>query len=185
MTHFIGIDPGASGGIAIYDGNTLSACKCPQNIGDMYALLEIYCSRGDLSQTAIFIEKVWSFPSDSHKTAFAFGRNYGSWLAALEIIGARYKLVTPKTWQKYHNTPKLEKKEIVVFGSTVSLINLENNQKKTYKIVGRDEADIKKNYIYFRSPIGKALIGKNKKDLVNVNTPSGEKSFEIVDVKYI
>ena len=59
---------------------------------------------------------------------------------------------------------KLEKKEIVVFGSTVSLINLENNQKKTYKIVGKDEADIKKNYIYFRSPIGRALIGKNKKD---------------------
>ena len=80
---------------------------------------------------------------------------------------------------------KLEKKETVIFGSTVSVIDLENNQKKTYKIVGRDEADIKKNYIYFRSPIGKALIGKNKKDLVNVNTPSGEKSFEIVDVKYI
>ena len=80
---------------------------------------------------------------------------------------------------------KLEKKEIVVFGSTVSLINLENNQKKTYKIVGKDEADIKKNYIYFRSPIGRALIGKNKKDLVNVKTPSGEKNFEIVEVKYI
>ena len=80
---------------------------------------------------------------------------------------------------------KLEKKETVIFGSTVSVIDLENNQKKTYKIVGKDEADIKKNYIYFRSPIGKALIGKNKKDLVNVNTPSGEKSFEIVDVKYI
>ena len=80
---------------------------------------------------------------------------------------------------------KLEKKEVVVFGSTVSLINLENNQKKTYKIVGKDEADIKKNYIYFRSPIGRALIGKNKKDLVNVKTPSGEKNFEIVEVKYI
>ena len=80
---------------------------------------------------------------------------------------------------------KLEKKEIVVFGSTVSLINLENNQKNTYKIVGKDEADIKKNYIYFRSPIGRALIGKNKKDLVNVKTPSGEKNFEIVEVKYI
>ena len=80
---------------------------------------------------------------------------------------------------------KLEKKEIVVFGSTVSLINLQNNQKKTYKIVGKDEADIKKNYIYFRSPIGRALIGKNKKDLVNVKTPSGEKNFEIVEVKYI
>ena len=80
---------------------------------------------------------------------------------------------------------KLEKKEIVVFGSTVSLINLENNQKKTYKIVGKDEADIKKNYIYFRSPIGKALIGKKKKDLVSVVTPSGEKNFEIIEVKYI
>ena len=80
---------------------------------------------------------------------------------------------------------KLEKKDNVIFGSTVSLINLENNEKKTYKIVGKDEADITKNYIYFRSPIGKALIGKNKKDLVSVVTPSGEKNFEIKEVKYI
>ena len=68
---------------------------------------------------------------------------------------------------------KLEKKDNVIFGSTVYLINLQNNEKKTYKIVGKYEADITKNYIYFRSPIGQALIGKNKKDLVSVNTPSG------------
>ena len=80
---------------------------------------------------------------------------------------------------------KLEKKDDVVFGSTVDLINLENNEKKTYKIVGKDEADIAKNYIYFRSPIGKALIGKKKKELVAVTTPSGEKNFEITEVKYI
>ena len=80
---------------------------------------------------------------------------------------------------------KLEKKDCVIFGSTVSLIDLENNQKKTYKIVGKDEADLTKNYIYFRSPIGKALIGKNKKDLIAVTTPSGEKNFEIEEVKYI
>ena len=80
---------------------------------------------------------------------------------------------------------KLEKKDNVIFGSTVYLVNLGNNQKKIYKIVGKDEADIAKNYIYFRSPIGKALIGKNKKDLVVVQTPSGEKSFEIDDIKYI
>jgi transcription elongation factor GreA len=80
---------------------------------------------------------------------------------------------------------KLEKKDNVIFGSTVSLIDLENNQKKTYKIVGKDEADLTKNYIYFRSPIGKALIGKNKKDLITVTTPSGEKNFEIEEVKYI
>ena len=80
---------------------------------------------------------------------------------------------------------KIEKKDKVIFGSTVYLIDLENNEKKNYKIVGKDEADIVKNYIYFRSPIGKALIGKRKKDLVTVNTPAGEKNFEITDVKYI
>ena len=73
----------------------------------------------------------------------------------------------------------LEKSNKVVFGSTVELINVENNEKKNYKIVGKDEADIKKNYIYFKSPIGKALIGKNKDDFVTVLTPSGEKNFQI------
>ena len=80
---------------------------------------------------------------------------------------------------------ELEKKDNVIFGSTVDLLDLENNEKKTYKIVGEDEADLTKNYIYFKSPIAKALIGKNKKDLITVSTPSGEKSFEIVEVKYI
>ena len=80
---------------------------------------------------------------------------------------------------------KLENKGTVIFGFTVSLLDLEKKEKKIYKIVGKDEADIKKNYIYFRSPIGKALIGKNKKDLITVSTPSGEKDFEIIEVKYI
>ena len=80
---------------------------------------------------------------------------------------------------------KLEKKDNVIFGSTVDLLDLENNKKKTYKIVGEDEADLTKSFIYFKSPIGKALIGKNKKDLVTVTTPSGEKNFKIVEVKYI
>ena len=80
---------------------------------------------------------------------------------------------------------KLEKKDNVIFGSTVYLINLGNNEKKTYKIVGKDEADMTKNYIYFRSPIGKALIGKKKKELITVLTPSGEKNFKVTEVKYI
>ncbi len=79
----------------------------------------------------------------------------------------------------------LEKKDNVIFGSTVFLTNLESKEKKSYTIVGKDEADVTKNYIYFRSPIGKALIGKKKKDIVIVTTPSGEKNFEITDVKYI
>ena len=80
---------------------------------------------------------------------------------------------------------KIEKKDNVIFGSTVDLVDLGNNKKKTYKIVGKDEADLKKNFIYFKSPIGKALIGKNKKDLIIVMTPSGEKNFEIIEIKYI
>ena len=73
----------------------------------------------------------------------------------------------------------------IIFGSTVKLLNIKTNEEKTYKIVGKDEADIKKNLIYFRSPIGKGLIGKNKKDQVKITTPSGEKNYEIMDVKYI
>ena len=80
---------------------------------------------------------------------------------------------------------KIENTGKVIFGSTVKLEDLETNKKITYKLVGQDEADIKKNLIFFKSPIGKALIGKNKNEMITVNTPSGEKNFEILDVKYI
>ena len=80
---------------------------------------------------------------------------------------------------------KLNNKQNVVFGSTVMLIDLDSNEKKKYKIVGKDEADLKQKLIYFQSPIGKGLIGKNKNDLVEINTPAGIKNFEIKDVKYI
>ena len=80
---------------------------------------------------------------------------------------------------------KLDKSDKVVFGCTVEVVELENSAKKTYKIVGKAEADINQNLIYFRSPIGKALIGKKKNDLITVSTPSGEKNFEITEVKYI
>ena len=73
----------------------------------------------------------------------------------------------------------------VIFGSTVYLQNLDTNEKIEYKLVGKDEADLKKKLIFFQSPIGKGLIGKNKNDLVEITTPSGIKNFEIIDVKYI
>jgi transcription elongation factor GreA len=73
----------------------------------------------------------------------------------------------------------------VIFGSTVYLENLDTAEKLSYKIVGKDEADLKKKLIYFQSPIGKGLIGKNKNDLVEITTPAGIKNFEIKDVKYV
>ena len=73
----------------------------------------------------------------------------------------------------------------VIFGSTVYLQNLDNNEKINYKIVGKDEADLKQKLLFFKSPIGKGIIGKNKGDLVEISTPAGLKNFEIIDVKYI
>ena len=80
---------------------------------------------------------------------------------------------------------KIENDGKVIFGSTVKLEDLDTNKTISYKLVGPDEADIKKNLVFFKSPIGKALIGKDKGEMITVNTPSGEKNFEILNVEYI
>ena len=80
---------------------------------------------------------------------------------------------------------KIDNDGKVIFGSTVKVQDLESNKEISYKLVGQDEADISKNLIFYKSPIGKALIGKNKGDMVSVKTPSGERNFEIEDVEYI
>ena len=80
---------------------------------------------------------------------------------------------------------KLSNDGKIIFGSTVNLKNLDTGEKLEYKIVGKDEADLKKKLIFYGSPIGKGLIGKTKNDLVKINTPAGMKNFEINDVKYI
>ena len=80
---------------------------------------------------------------------------------------------------------KLNNDGKVIFWSTVFLDNLDTSEKICYKIVGKDEADLTKKLIYFQSPIGKGLIGKNKGDLVEIKTPSGSKNFEIINVEYI
>ena len=80
---------------------------------------------------------------------------------------------------------KIDNDGKVIFGSTVKLKDLGSEKLITYKLVGQDEADIKKNLIFFKSPIGKAIIGKDKGEMITVNTPSGEKNFEILEVDYI
>ena len=61
---------------------------------------------------------------------------------------------------------KLDNSGKVIFGSTVKVLDLENDKKISYRLVGQDEADLKKNLIFFKSPIGKALIGKDKGEMV-------------------
>ncbi|WP_166422848.1 transcription elongation factor GreA [Paraglaciecola sp. 20A4] len=73
----------------------------------------------------------------------------------------------------------------VIFGTTVTVLNLVNDSEITYKIVGDDESDIKNNLISINSPIARGLIGKSLDDVVTIQTPKGAVEFEIIDVKYI
>lgn len=73
----------------------------------------------------------------------------------------------------------------VIFGATVTLMDIESDEEITYKIVGDDEADLKANRISFGSPVAKALIGKMEGDEVGVKTPKGVIEYEILKVQYV
>lgn len=72
----------------------------------------------------------------------------------------------------------------IVFGSTVELMDEGTGKEITYKIVGDDEADIKNGLISYTSPIARALISKNEGDVVDFRAPDGEKSYEVLEVRY-
>ena len=73
----------------------------------------------------------------------------------------------------------------VIFGTTIDLLNLETDEKVTYRIVGEDEADVKSNMISVTSPIARALIGKEEGDAVIVKAPGGDIEYEIDQVRHI
>ncbi|MEE8281363.1 MAG: transcription elongation factor GreA [Gammaproteobacteria bacterium] len=72
----------------------------------------------------------------------------------------------------------------VVFGATVELIDEDSGKQVAYQIVGEDEADIGSGMLSFSSPIARALIGREEGDVVDVKTPGGDRSYEIVEVRY-
>ena len=78
----------------------------------------------------------------------------------------------------------IDAKGKVVFGSTVALLDVQNDVETTYRIVGEDEADIKTGLISYTSPIARALIGKSDGDEVSFSAPGGEKHYEIIEVRY-
>lgn len=73
----------------------------------------------------------------------------------------------------------------VIFGTTVDLVNIENDANVTYRIVGEDEANVKNNLISVGSPIARALIGKEEGDVVVVKAPGGDIEYEIDQVHHI
>lgn len=72
----------------------------------------------------------------------------------------------------------------IIFGATVTLLNVETDEEMTYQIVGEDEADIKCNKISLSSPLARGLIGKEEGDEASIATPSGVVDYEVVTVKY-
>jgi transcription elongation factor GreA len=73
----------------------------------------------------------------------------------------------------------------VVFGATVELLDEESGAEVRYQIVGEDEADIKAGRVSITSPIARALIGKQEGDVVDLRTPGGDRSYEILAVEYV
>jgi len=72
----------------------------------------------------------------------------------------------------------------IKFGATVTLVDEDTDEEKTYQIVGEPEANIEKGLLNLKSPLSRALIGKEEGDSVEVKTPGGEKSYEILNITY-
>lgn len=80
---------------------------------------------------------------------------------------------------------KINTKNLVVFGATVSVLHTDTNKTFNYKIVGDDESNLKKNLISINSPMSRGLIGKQANDIVVINTPKGKVEYKILKIEYI
>lgn len=80
---------------------------------------------------------------------------------------------------------KISNNGTVIFGATVTVLNLDTQDEQRYRIVGHDEADLKQNLISVNSPIARGLVGKKSDDIVVISTPGGEVEYEIINVEYL
>ncbi len=118
-------------------------------------------SHGDLSENA-------EYSAAKEKQAFIEGRiaDVEAKISLAEVIDIK-KLATTDT---------------VIFGVSVTILDLDNDNKITYQIVGDDEADLKKLKISVNSPVAKSLIGKTIGQVIEVTVPSGTREYEIIDI---
>ena len=108
----IGIDPGKGGGIAVITDETVQLHNCPKTVDSMAHLIGMCLSDVAAYRTKVFLEKVWSFPTDGRAGSFTFGENYGQWQGILASHELDSILVTPKTWQSHFEIKKGLKKDI-------------------------------------------------------------------------
>lgn len=121
-------------------------------------------SHGDLSENA-------EYHAAREQQGFVEGR-----IAALETVLAQAQII---------DVVSINAGGRVVFGATVDLINLDNDARVTYQIVGEEESDIAMGLISIVSPIARALIGKEQGEVVGVHAPGGLTEYEIVEVRYV
>jgi len=101
----IGIDPGKSGAVAIWDDGIAKVIKCPNNPNDMSAVIRLVKNQfisGKSKYLVAYMERVWARPSNATRAAFTFGVNYGEWLGILSTLNVDTVLITPQTWMKYY-----------------------------------------------------------------------------------
>ncbi len=116
---------------------------------------------GDLSENA-------EYHAARERQSFVEGR-----IKELESIISRAEVI---------DTSKLS--GTIKFGATVTLVDGDTDEERTYQIVGEAEADIERGLLNMRSPLARALIGKDEGDSVEVRTPGGEKTYEVVSIRY-
>jgi transcription elongation factor GreA len=121
-------------------------------------------SHGDLSENA-------EYHAAKEQQGFIEGR-----IASLESVLSIAQVIDVTT---------IDAGEKVVFGATVKLINLENDNEVVYQIVGEEESDINMGLVSVSSPIAKALIGREPGDIVEVHAPGGIVEYEILEISYI
>lgn len=119
-------------------------------------------AHGDISENA-------EYDAAKEKQAMIEGR-----IAEIQAKIANAEVVNPADIQA----------DRVVFGATVTIMDVEEEDKPTYQIVGVDEADVKAGKISVLSPLARALIGKRKGDVVAVSSPKGEREYEILKFEY-
>ena len=100
----IGIDPGASGAVAIWDKGISKIYKCPKTVKEMAEIIiktknSEYVNKNQ--STIAYIEKVHAFPHDGRSSIFKFGQNFGQWLGILAACKVKTELVTPQKWMNY------------------------------------------------------------------------------------
>ncbi|MWD27635.1 transcription elongation factor GreA [Aquicoccus sp. SCR17] len=117
---------------------------------------------GDLSENA-------EYHSAKEKQSFIEGR-----IKELEGVLGRTDVIDPASL----SGP-------VKFGATVKVVDEDTDEEKTWQIVGEYEANIEKGLLNMKSPIARALIGKEEGDSVEVRTPGGDKSYEVLEIRYV